>query len=537
MLALPTIQKRMRLYGRHEKAIKEAGEKEFFSRSSFVRKLFNPRSVNLLSGQNYLLSSVSTSSTNLLSLNTNNRRSIPRLPSAESPLFELETDRRKSLAGLSSSLRKNQRETSQGLSPSDISPSTHILSSACVSTVAAVAMSENSLNDEPTTRKCRFSSFAETKEYDIDSEEDKRDHLDEDEGEEDEQEDESGSDELFDEECLSDDRPTHNLSAAKNLLSKVGSGILTIAAAASIGSRHRLSLAEPSIRRFVPPLRKFGIDQASSARGSFLVQATPQTLGLSSLVPLLTSHESFRRCSDGISHTIRSKSTTVLGPSHQTQSPSFINDISNNLRPFSTSPTTRPDLWQTITPRASPAIFPSPTPSSLMPCRESDAARSSLSTTSNSYFTFSTCGPSMSARSSLNTPAFGEELVLDVTNFKQSADEEGDPLVSVLSPTETATTIVPADTSTPLISPSKSATQESLSTLQGERPKNGVERQSSTIRRSQKHREKIWQARANFFRSGAYADEPVIHSKSPLMLRRFVLDVENDPLVQQATGA
>lgn len=536
MLALPTIQKRMRRFERHQKAVFEAGE--LFNRASFARTLFMPRAVGLLSAQSYLLSSVASSTpptqsnfdhTQLISPKTNNKSSS-RLSPIPSPLFlNNDTARRKSLALISSpSPRKQQRRPSQNINPSIISSATHALSSACVSAVAAVSVSESPSKNETIPRRCRFSSFAETKEYDVDSEDDKRSQVMdeiEDETEDGDEDEESGSDEFFDDEDFSSEDRSNNFATAKQLFSKVGTGIQN--AAAAISSKHRLSLAEPNLRGFKPAVRKLGMNQASSARNSFLGQSTPQALGLSSLMPLLASHESFRRCSDSVSQNVRSNSTAgiearqIMPIAHEKP-----NKIQNNSRPFSTSPTVRPETWQTLTPRTSPAIFTSPTHSaSLMPHRESDTARSTISTTNNSYFSFSTCPSvnslSISARSSINTSILNEELVLTVENFKsheikQQIKEE--ILASILSPTETTTTTIPGEPSTPLASPSKSPTNQNI-----QEDQLSLEQQNSTIRRSHSSREKIWEARAKFFRTE-------IHSKSPLMLRRFVLDVENDPL-------
>jgi hypothetical protein len=535
MLALPTIEKRMRRFERHQKAVQEAGE--LFNRISFARTLFVPRAMGILSAQSYLLSSVASSTspsltnlhTRLTSPQLNNKSA--RLSPATSPFSKNEIMRRKSmgLGWVDSPLTREMRRQSQN--PSAIASTTHALSSVCFSAVAAASVSEN----EATPRRCRFSSFTETKEYDVDYDESDKPNQGAEEYEEeevieevDEDEDESGTDEFFED----DDFSIHekdNRSTAKQLFSKVGSGIqnLTDAAVAAIGSRHRLSLAEPTIRR-ISQNRKLGINQ-STPRNSFLGHSPSQALGFTSLFPLLASHESFRRSSDSASQTIRSKSTVGFNI-RQTPSNLFGNSITieNDLRPFSTSLTTSPEASQTLTPRASPATLTSP----LLLHRGSDAAKSSISATSNSYLTFSPCGRSLSARSSPRGSAniSSEELVLSVANFgrEDSLNIDDSLLASIVSPSDTTTTTIAAEISTPLTSP----TQESVLTIQS----NGhdLERKSSTIRRCRKTREKIWQQRANFFQSGNYATEPLIHSNSPLMLRRFVLDVDNDP---QSTGA
>lgn len=62
----------------------------------------------------------------------------------------------------------------------------------------------------------------------------------------------------------------------------------------------------------------------------------------------------------------------------------------------------------------------------------------------------------------------------------------------------------------------------------------GVDGRSDSPPRSQ--REVIWEARARFFHTSDASPHGVLNSRSPLMLRRFVLDPENDPEPVEATG-
>lgn len=67
-------------------------------------------------------------------------------------------------------------------------------------------------------------------------------------------------------------------------------------------------------------------------------------------------------------------------------------------------------------------------------------------------------------------------------------------------------------------------------TIDSSNPLFVIEKNLSEQHLSTKHlRDQIWENRANFFRSRS--GPPMLDSKSPLMLRRFMLDPENDPVL------
>ncbi|KAI6186322.1 Dopamine D2-like receptor [Aphelenchoides besseyi] len=496
MLALPTIQQRMRRFDRHQRAVHEAGDS--FGRAFLLQSIY----VGLGGGKNKASNSVPA------------RSSVPAISS--STLMPI------------SPTNTRTRRASRAISPASITSATHALTSAFIDgstpLVVGDSVSNNENGEVPTSgRKCRFSNV-EVNEYEVEI--DSEDESLESEYSEDEDEElyTSEEDDDFD---LLDHRP----NSARTFMARVGCGITN--AVSVIGARPRLSLAEPSLKRFVPS-RKFGVDQAPrSARGSFLGQSTPQALGLSSLMPLLASHESFRRCSDTISQNIRSNSTAGCDTSRSAPTAPSSSFAAENgqlysgrsqglLRPFSTSPTSNRFALPSA-PRTSPAVLD---PESIENLMEDEELKSPTE-----VFTFSaTLSPSATARSELSFPSDrveanrSDELILNVANIANQTqfvlDSKHSTQNFVLPPAATTTTTLGATTSTPLVSPTTppppSLDEQSMAS----------ERPSSTARRCRAHRERIWAARERFFRN---ATDPVLHDHSPLMLRRFVLDVSNDP--------
>ncbi|KAI6213135.1 Dopamine D2-like receptor [Aphelenchoides besseyi] len=496
MLALPTIQQRMRRFDRHQRAVHEAGDT--FGRAFLLQSIY----VGFGGGKIKASNSVPA------------RSSVPAISS--STLMPI------------SPTNTRTRRASRAISPSSITSATHALTSAFIdgSTPLAVGNSVGNVEngEVPTSgRKCRFANV-EVNEYEVETDSEDESLDSEYSEEEDEELYTSEEDDDFD---LLDHRP----NSARTFMARVGCGITN--AVSVIGARPRLSLAEPSLKRFVPT-RKFGVDQAPrSARGSFLGQSTPQALGLSSLMPLLASHESFRRCSDTISQKIRSNSTVGCDTSRSAPTAPSSSFVAENgqlysgrsqglLRPFSTSPTSNRFALPSA-PRTSPAVLD---PESIENLMDEEELKSPTE-----VFTYSaTLSPSATARSELSFSSDrveanrSDELILNVANIPNQThfvlESKRSTQNSVLSPTTTTTTTLAATISTPLASPT---TPPPLSpgeqSMVSERP-------SSTARRCRAHRERIWAARERFFRN---AVDPVLHDHSPLMLRRFVLDVSNDP--------
>jgi hypothetical protein len=100
-------------------------------------------------------------------------------------------ERRRSLVPVTFPIIASPAPSARKRRQSGVLSPAHALSSACVSAVAAVSVSEK------TERRCRFSSIDKIKEYEVDSEEDRRNMSIEEEETIDE---ESSDDEFFDEE-------------------------------------------------------------------------------------------------------------------------------------------------------------------------------------------------------------------------------------------------------------------------------------------------------------------------------------------------
>ncbi|KAI6218515.1 Dopamine D2-like receptor [Aphelenchoides fujianensis] len=488
MLALPTIQKRMRRFDRHQRAVHEAGD--HFGRAFLL-----------------LPPTIGGGLSKSPPLATSNAPAPARSPL---PIAN-------SLLPTSPATANGRRRSSRMVSPVSLSSTTHALTSAIVAAAAPVADRES--GEAPNSgRRCRFSSVDRVTEYEVESDEQHESVESEYEDEDEEDEAETSDEDEFDDFSSTDERP----NSARTFMARVGCGIST--AVSAIGARPRLSLAEPTLRRFVPS-RKLGVEQqpTNSARGSFLGPSTTQTLGLSSLMPLLASHESFRRCSDTISQKMRSNSTAgcdsarsapiALTGSTLRAENGRLHEGSAALRPFSTSPTAnRPGL---LTPRTSPAFPSDSTPSE----QEERRSPTEIFTFSNALSPTTTARSDLSFHTSVTSPDPTDELILNVESIPHRPHAVLSPAATVA----TTTTTLGPNASSPLASPTTPpAPLSPAALLEAERP-------SSTVRRCRAHRERIWAARMKFFRSGDYAADPVLHERSPLMLRRFVLDANNDP--------
>lgn len=519
LLALPTIQRRIRLYDRHARSIAEAGDRDLFR----ALLLLPPSISSTIGGSQSGITSRRTGSGATTVSGHEHASCVPGTqtsPSASASATWLPMP--------SSGPRRQRRAT---LSPVG---ATHALGHAIVAVTAAAD------TERPASaRRCRFSSIDRVAEYDVESDvedepsprsqslavEDEEELLTDEVTEEDE-ETSDDEDDLYDEFAMNHERP----HSARTLFARVGCGLSS--AVSAIGARPRLSLAEPSLRRFIPS-RKSGIDQSMSARAStrssFMCQSTPQQLGLHSLMPLLaaSSHESFRRCSDSISATIRSSNSTAdtlrsapaAGCNHTANG--LINgaDHSGRLRPFSTSPTARPAALP-LTPRPSFAVATNTIGNALQPslngASSPDCGLFSVSAVVTPRSSCSSCHVGASVSPELVRER--NELILNVAHMAQATHSTFGIQHDVVTP-GARFTVTP-------VNENASANMMSVNTRTApfssvcKSPVGSLRRQSSTIIRSREHRERIWAARARFFRDADY--------NSPLMLRRFVLDVAND---------
>lgn len=516
MLALPSMQRRMRRFERHRNALQEAGE--LFKVHAWARPIVPRR-----------------------------RRS--NNPPAASP------NRRPShspsvVGGVTAANLSSPRDASarQSARQSIISSQSALIQMAEMTTnaVGVATLDPEAAVTEHALRRCRFAEVDRVKEYEVD---DYIDTIEEEEevDEEDEEEDESDTDESLD----------NFHTSARNLFAKMGSGVanmsrLTDAAISVIGARPRLSLAEPTLRRLLPPSRRSPNTPDSPTKrknglSDYGIQtvASPQTLGLHSLMPLLATG-SLRRSSDSVS---QMRTSSCRMPTHL--SPTSLEASKSALRPASVSP--HPPQ-SPLTPRPSPvSCSPRLSPSSPSPPNPSPV--SSITLTDRPVVTEYTLSGPYDDSLQTETNVFTSDELVNVPrpsqifgncevsiSEKQLAEENVSVIIYPLkhdSSKSTELTEVGSYydveakeqqviqlTNDNFASTSNETAMDTPSSLADTSvDKINDSGMELSARSAQKHREAIWEARMKFFHSGP---QPKLHSRSPLMLRRFVCDPEND---------
>ncbi|CAD5232983.1 unnamed protein product [Bursaphelenchus xylophilus] len=576
MLALPSMQRRMRRFERHRSALQQAGE--LFKVQAWMRPMVRRHGAKK-GGEH-------AKRAELPQPDPATRNPLPALTLA-APAKKLSTRAPSSVLSSQSALLQMAEMSTNAVGVATLDP-------------------EAAATQQQSVRRCRFADEQNVKEYEVEEASEQEENEEEDESDEDESDSDDSMDEFH--------------ASARNLFARVGCGVanmskLTDAAISVIGARPRLSLAEPTLRKLIPPSRRtLQTPETPNRRKSGIPQfepievCSPQTLGLASLMPLLATG-SLRRCSDSVSQ-MRTNSCRV--PSPNQLSPNDIDLKRQALRPSSANPLSPPSVGSTMTPR--------PTPTGSFISREGsspevpdrplvedeqvvDHVRFHMSENEEGLVEFK-CEEYVATEAEeevvaeeekgrvleesldeqdaethqeykeqledeenaseteeeedLSPRAFSDERVrrlIDDDEKKLSHDsthlqasealvilrDHHSPAPSTNLPSTLEMTAKKRDPqiegAQELKSPacdmshSTSNDRTTIETPSSYEPEeeepNGLK---LSARSAQRHREEIWKARMVFFQTGP---QPILNARSPLMLRRFVCDPLNDPLEER----
>ncbi|CAD5223535.1 unnamed protein product [Bursaphelenchus okinawaensis] len=330
MLALPSMQQRMRRFERHRNALQQAGE--LFKVQAWMRPM----------GRRHKKGDLRHADAPSVDIASRAEPPTLSLP-AQVPVKKL-SNRAMVPARVGSNRAPNLSSQSALMQMAEMS----------TNAVGVATLDPEAASQQHSIRRCRFAEEQSVKEYEV---EDAYEHEENEEEETDE-----------DEDTESDDSSEEFHASAKNLFARVGCGVanmsrLTDAAISVIGARPRLSLAEPTLRKLLPPSKRpANIPDTPNRRKSGIPQletvevCSPQTLGLASLMPLLATG-SLRRCSDSVSQ-MRTNSCRMA--SNQSLSPNAFDVKKHSLRPSSANMMGQ-TFGSPMTPRATPTTsFTSP---------------------------------------------------------------------------------------------------------------------------------------------------------------------------------